>query len=120
MPFIQAAATTGPAEYPPTPRTRSGLKSFRSPAEAARLMGSSMKAHSCFSSPRFLRPCTAMAACLKPFSFKTDVSNGLPVPIKRISLSAFLERISSATAIPGKRCPPVPPPAMTTRTGWVL
>ena len=86
MPFSQAAATTGPAEYPPTPITRSGPNPFKILPEVTRLAGSITRAFIWFTMPLFFRPWTEMGSNLNPFSPKTVRSNGLPVPMKSTSL----------------------------------
>ncbi len=73
----------------------------------------------CLHNPLSLIPSAVIDLCLKAVFDKTDISKGLPALIKRTLFFSSRVAKASAIAIPGKRCPPVPPPAIIMRINYL-
>ena len=112
IPRKWAVRTAGPEAYPPTPRTTWGENFFIILNACIILFGIFSAAWREFPQERPLMPSTSSVARGYPSSGRTRFSSPRSVPTKSTSWrrSRFIK--ASATATPGKRCPPVPPPAM--------
>ncbi len=111
-PMAQAVKTTGPEAYPPTPKTISGLKERSKLPDWRRLLGTAIRLRSF---PQTGFPFTlAPSIVLRAYPSLATILASSPrrLPTKRISLPGSRSLKASATARAGKRCPPVPPPAI--------
>src|SRR5665647_1139398 len=114
-PTTEDPQIAGPATYPPDPIATLGLNLILISNDCIRDIHN-FKGNNKFSKFNFLE---------KPFihidlNLNPNLGTNLPsildlVPINIISESGSIFLILSATAIAGKRCPPVPPPAKRNR-----
>ena len=109
-----AALSIGKDAYPPTPITASGLYSRRICRALKTAATIRPRFRTCRAAPTPLMPPTGNVCKLNP-SFGTILAS-IPcsAPTNNIEEAGSRRSISRATAMPGNRCPPVPPPAMIT------
>src|SRR5512134_181931 len=113
-PSSRAAIATGTESYPPTPKTRSGRRRLTT-ATAATIPRAIRAAPGTARSPR-PRTCPEGTKSIEsPRAGTARASSPPSVPTKDTEPPGQRERNASASAIPGKTCPPVPPPATIIR-----
>ena len=117
-PMAQAVKTTGPEEYPPTPKTISGLKEQSKFPDWIRLCGIAIRLRSLPQNDFPFTLATWMVLKATPSLAAILASNPWGLPTKRISFAGSRSLKTSATARAGKRCPPVPPPAIMILIGY--
>src|SRR5919108_4584454 len=113
MRISHAVITNGPLAYPPTPTTTSGSKRRRIRRDCQTDRGRRKSPNSVPRTPCRLSGATSISSSGKPFLGTMRVSRPRAVPTKSTSLRGWRVFTSSARARPGKRWPPVPPPAMS-------
>src|SRR5512139_2708538 len=111
---IRAAIATGTDAYPPTPKTRSGRRRLTT-STAVNIPRAIRAARGTARMP-WQRTCPEGTKSIgRPRAGTARASSPPSVPTKETAPPGQRERNASAIAIPGKTCPPVPPPATIIR-----
>src|SRR5712671_6522293 len=113
IPRNTAASITGPAAYPPTPRTAANLCRRRIAKESSIAGKSFATFRASLIPPMPLRPAERIVSSVYPFSGTRRASIPRCVPANTTCLSSPRDNHSWAIASAGKTCPPVPPPAIS-------
>ena len=113
--FKTAASIPGPLAYPPTPTTTCGLNCRSSRTHSTTPNGTSTAVRRRVARLTFFSCPDRTSSSLKPASGTSRVSSPRAVPTNRTS-APCASRNSRAIASAGITCPPVPPPAINTRS----
>src|SRR5438105_4113603 len=113
----QATRSTGPLEYPPTPITTSGSNFRRTFIDCQKARGRRNRPMRNPSRPIRLSGPTSMISSGYPAFGTSRASIPRADPTNSTSLRGWRVFTSSPSASPGKRWPPVPPPATRSQVG---